>query len=403
MRSECPRRGPYLGVVALIVLALPVVGCSKGTQQATIHIGVTATANEPAPGLTPEAEKSLRRAMTAGETNLFVYQSKLNSASLMFEKDISVRRGGPEGDLEHDEKLRAAGMANTLRGLNNELAGVTGDSGQLDLFGLLGDLGRVPGPAVLVLHSSGLQTTGELDLTRFGSDIDVTATIDALPVDALPDLTGKQVLFTGLGQVAGPQEPLREPMRRAVEDLWLGVCRKFHAAECASDPSPVGTAGPASTVPVPVVPVPAADHRVVPDPSHGQGEPAEPGGTPEEIEVQLPCAILFEPHTDVLADGAEDELRRLLPHFGPGTTATAIGHTATFGPRDSSIELSRRRSRKVVDILTGLGVSPAAFTTVDGVGFDEPIVPDLDGDGNLIPEAAEKNRTVVLTLFNPAR
>jgi OmpA-OmpF porin, OOP family len=399
MRSGCHRRRPYLGVVALIVLALPVVGCTKETQQAIIHIGVTATANEPAPGLAPEAEARLRAAMTAGETDLFVYQSKLNAASLMFKRDISVRRGGPKGKLEHDEDRKTAGIKKTLSGLNDELAQVTGDSGQLDLFGLLGDLGRVPGPAVLILHSSGLQTTGELDLTRFGSDIDVAATIDALPADALPDLTGKQVLFTGLGQVAGPQEPLREPMRRAVEDLWLGVCRKFHAAECASDPSPVATAGPASTVPVPVVPVPAADLRVVPGPRGGQDEP----GVPEEVEVRLPCAVLFEPNTDVLADGAQDELRRLLPHFGPGTTATAIGHTATYGPRDSSIDLSRGRSRKVVDILTGLGVSPAAFTTVDGVGFDEPIVPDLDGNGKLIPEAAEKNRTVVLTLFNPAR
>jgi len=380
-------------VCALVALALP-VGCGKPGEPATIHLGVTATANEPAPGLVPAAARRLRAAMNAGETTLFVHQGQLNSATLVSTEDISVRRGGPDGELEHDPELRDAGIKKTLRELNGELAEASGGSGQLDLFGLLADLGRTPGPATLILHSSGLQTVGELDLTRSGSDVRVAETIDRLRPDALPDLTGKHVLFTGLGQVAGPQASLREPMRRAVTDLWLGVCRKFHAAECTADPSSVATTAPRSTVPVPVIPVTGADSVV---------EYEEPGGTTGQRRFPLPSAVLFEPDTDVLADGAEDALRELVPYFGPATTATAIGHTASVGPRTSAIDLSVRRSRKVVATLRRLGVAEAVFTAVDGVGYDEPVVPDRDDRGHLLPAAAERNRTVVLTLFNPAR
>lgn len=376
-------------VVAFMVLVGSSVACGAGTQNNVIHFGVTATANEPAPSLTHMAKERLQQALESGETSLTIHRAELNTSTVVGadDADISIRRTGTT-ELEHNGQLRDEAIDKKLGGIGKHLTGIAGRAGQLDLYSLLADLGRTPGNATIILQSSGLQTTGELDLTASGTDIDVSATVDALPADSMPDLSGKRVLFTGLGQVAGPQKPLHESMRRSVVALWLGVCRRFHADECISDSSPTAKVKPVSTVPVPVIQVRDVTTHVVPG-----------AQTPTRV-VEIPSSVLFEPETDVLIKGGEEALRQLVSYFDSGTTATVVGHTATVGPRDTAIALSRRRSQKVVGILREFGVAETAFTLIDGVGFDEPIEDDTDEEGRLIPSAAERNRTVVLTLSN---
>jgi OOP family OmpA-OmpF porin len=376
-----------VGLVTASTLFL--AACGGPTRPtSTILIGVTATANEPAVTLTTTGVDTLRSAVNAGETRLVVYQAGAGSTTTLLDTDLTVRR---DRDREHDKDLRAKGFEAKLASVGETLSRAAGTSGALDLFGLLADMARRPGPATLLVHSSGLQTIGQLDLRQGGSDFDVDETLAALPPGALPLLTDKRVIFAGLGQAAGAQKPLTESMRGNVVKLWLGVCAKFNAASCSVDTEPVAGSGPVSTSPVPTLEVPDLSSLVVGGKAPGQDRTET---------ILLPVAVLFRANTADLVDGGASTLQGIAAKITSSrATVTVVGHTATYGPRAGALALSERRSQKVVDTLVSLGVDRTVFTDVRGVGFDEPLEPDLDSAGHLIPRAAERNRTVVLTLY----
>jgi OOP family OmpA-OmpF porin len=87
----------------------------------------------------------------------------------------------------------------------------------------------------------------------------------------------------------------------------------------------------------------------------------------------------------------------------PGTRTVLEGTTATAGGQTSRTALSTRRAEAVRTVLVALGV-PADSITARGVGTASKYhVNDLDGDGNLVPPLAVKNRTVVATLTCQSR
>ena len=373
-------RSTASAVVATLLVAL--VGACEPPVKTVVAVGVTATANEPAVALTPQSKNTLHEAITQGETRVVIYRPGTQQA--VFDQDLTVRRGQQQ---ENNAQLIEDGFAAKLEAVRSGLRKAADNTGQLDLFGLLVQLSRVSDARKLLVYSSGLQTTGMLNLVPQGSDFDVDLTVAALPEKSLPNLEGKEVVFAGLGQVAGPQHALTEEMRRNVERLWLGVCDKAKAAKCSIDPDPVAAGDPAGTKPVPTVAVPDDKSRVVP-----KGDGVQ--------EVTIPAAVFFRPNSADFQPGATAALRGLTGLFGPGTTATAVGHTATWGPLPGAQELSLARSRRVVEALVGFGVPRTAFTSVTGVGFRPVIEPDVDERGQLIPAAAERNRVVVLTIHH---
>ncbi|MFI6301994.1 OmpA family protein [Amycolatopsis thailandensis] len=382
------RRFVHLLIAAALVFS--VVACGGGTGAATtVRIGVTATSNEPAVKLTRTIVKRLEEAVDSGEVRLVIYHADGRQVSTVFDEDFTVRR--PDQKRENDKKLRKEGFDSNSKRVEALLARLASNGGQLDPFEVLATMGRAPGPGLVVVHSSGLQTVGQLDLTKSSLDFDIDRVIRSLPPDSLPDLSGKDVVFSGLGQVAGPQRQLPEARRRALEKLWMGMCTNFHAKTCSIDGEQTTSTAPVATAAVPVVAF--GDVTTV--------VPSREGGAPPTEIVSVPSSVLFEPDTDVLVPGAKTVLREIATRFARETRATAVGHTATHGPRDTAIELSKARAERVVGELVALGVTRSAFTGVTGVGYDAPIEPDLDSANQLIPGAAERNRVVVLTLTGP--
>ncbi|MEU4521664.1 hypothetical protein AB0F52_23500 [Amycolatopsis sp. NPDC024027] len=371
-------RSVALAVVATLLVVL--VSACQPPVKTVVAVGVTATANEPAIALTAKGKATLHEAITQGETRVVIYQPGTQQA--VFDEDLTVRRGEEQ---ENNAKLIEDGFAAKLQAVRSGLRKAADNTGQLDLFGLLVQLSHVSDAQKLLVYSSGLQTTGELNLVPPGSDFDVDRTLAALPEKSLPDLTGKEVVFAGLGQVAGPQRALTEEMRRNVERLWLGVCAMAKAAKCSIDPDSAAAGDPAGAKPVPTIAVPDKESIVVP-----KGDGVQ--------EVTIPAAVFFRPNSADFQPGAMEALSGLTGLFGPGITATAVGHTATWGPLPGAQDLSLARSRRVVEALIGFGVARAAFTSVTGVGFHPVIEPDVDARGQLIPAAAERNRVVVLTI-----
>jgi len=67
----------------------------------------------------------------------------------------------------------------------------------------------------------------------------------------------------------------------------------------------------------------------------------------------------------------------------PKTTATVIGHTDVFGPKDRNLELSKQRAIKIQRWLSSMGISPNRIN-IEYYGSEQPIV----------KEGSELNRRV---------
>ncbi|MFJ7215993.1 OmpA family protein [Amycolatopsis sp. NPDC098790] len=382
----------FLALGPAVVFTVLTAGCGPEpvTPHTTILIGATATANEPAVDMHDDNLDVVRDAVGRGTVDVLGFVGSATDQPVV-RQDVSVYYDERTKELETDSERLDTGYQKHMTPVREKMAASAGTQSQLDLLGLLGEMAHTNGPATMLVYSSGLQTTGLLDLRGWGSDLDVDATVEGLPEDKLPDLTDKHVFFVGLGQVAGPQQQLPPEMYSAVQELWLKVCRKAHG-HCEPLVQRSSGGPPLSTVPVPVIPVPSHPTVTV------FGDPA----TGQTVRILLPNGVFFRKESADFLPGADQALRGMTQYFrsdaaSVARSATAVGHTATSGPRDGAVELSKKRACRVVDALAADGIDRSLFK-VDGVGFDRPLSPDLDSAGRLIPEAAEKNRTVEVTV-----
>ena len=161
--------------------------------------------------------------------------------------------------------------------------------------------------------------------------------------------------------------------------------RAGRAADCRVDVEKAGSDVPVSTVAAPTTAVPD-------DPRLDLPVVAERPTTTE-----LPADVLFEPNSATLLPDARALLAGVAAELPAGARVDLVGRTATFGTAESSRAFSRERALACRDALVAAGV-PDGRITVAGVGFDQPLVLDLDAAGRLVPAAAARNRTVSMTI-----
>lgn len=236
----------------------------------------------------------------------------------------------------------------------------------------------------LIIVDSGLQTTGDLSFVSynyFESDPDkVTENLSA--IHALPDLSGIEVVWYGLGYVADEQPELNSSYSYALTELWATILNASGAVSVEISPTPVNTSTTRDISKFPhVTPV------AVPS-SEGVG-----GGG------YLRCDVHFEPNSAILLD--VDEAREVIEEVliemntNPTMSITLAGSCASIG---DGATLSLARAQAIKNIITDNGVSSSRVETV-GLGRSQTCelrVNDLDKDGNLIESEAKKNRTVFI-------
>ena len=100
--------------------------------------------------------------------------------------------------------------------------------GPFDLLATLAAaIKAAPPPAVLIVVSSGLSTSGGLDLRQVGWDASPSSVAAQLKARGLlPDLAGYQVVFSGLGDTSGRQRALPLPQQTTLASYWLAICQK---------------------------------------------------------------------------------------------------------------------------------------------------------------------------------
>jgi OOP family OmpA-OmpF porin len=401
------------GLVLLLCLVAAGCGNSDGSppskapcqalSSSRFVIGATATKNEPAAQIETGELDMIRSAVENGMADLTGYVGSTTSKPLFYQ-DMSVYYDQKTGETDTDPARVREGFKKNSDLAKAAFEKAVGTERQLDVLGLLGVLARTPGPAVLLVHSSGLQTTGLVDLRAQGSDLDVPATLEDLRQQRreLPSLACKKVVFVGLGDVRGPQTKLTEGMRKSVQDLWMGVCHLAGAAECHPEVLQATVGNPLASTAVPTVPVPRLGSVV------DGADPPGPGPAPDtgHIRLALPTGVYFKPETAEFLPGASAGIAEVVRRFDlehwDVEHILLVGHCATKGPAASARALSTLRAQKVADALVTAGVDPRRMK-VTGVGYEQPIVRDLDSARRLMPEAAERNRTVVLTVTRKKR
>lgn len=382
VRSRVVRRTVAV-VAALIVLALGLGACSSQEgpdPRKAVFLVTTATANEPAQTLVNEAEAVLLESAGVRDATAVVLLPREGQVDQVGTADLTVMRGQ---DIEQDRAKRQDGFAPILDALNQMLASAQSPARDLDLLTGLDAAARKAPASTIVALSSGLQTRGLADFAGLGWDFSLPEVLDRV-ADAgfLPDLTGKEVIFVGVGDVTGEQEPLPAPMRTTLEDFWRGVCERGHAASCRFVSGMGGSTPAADTPGVKTVPVPSFEI---------QPRPAVNG----HISWSLDSSALFAPDSAVLLPVAQTVIAQAARELTTNHTSVEIvGHTARYGSPDGARQLSLERAHAVADELVRNGTPANQIASVRGVGYDEPVTPAPGQD-----EAAA-NRSVVLTTLS---
>ncbi|WP_117213940.1 OmpA family protein [Allorhizocola rhizosphaerae] len=290
-----------------------------------------------------------------------------------------------------NDQIRRRDLENFLTQTVQFVANLQPKQPEADLLGALTQAGQVtPEKGTIVVMDSGLVTTGPLSFRNagmFGARADdVTAFLKAQHL--MPDLTGRSVLFVGLGETADPQPALSGETHDQVGELWHTVAKNAGAV-CDGDlrtaltRTAVSAAFPVTVVTPP--PVPAFDRcgtTVLPDNS-------PVGFVVGKAEFRNPAAA-----TTFL-----DSLAKVLEGYNQQIMLT--GTTSSEGSDAANQTLSEQRAAAVKAVLVQLGVAESRVKT-HGAGEKWPgREVDMTKDGVLIPAAAARNRSVVVELKCP--
>ena len=336
---------------ALLALTGCMTAVSKADVADVIVIAATATANEPAPALSL-ADVTLLQTTAASSTSAVAFVvNPANGEPVQLA--LTPRRS--DGQVEYGPR-RPQILAQNVSRVESQI-GHEAATGPFDLLNTMLAASRVSSPpATMLLLTSGVTTSGAFDLRKVGWGEPPDSAAAALKQRGLlPDLKGWTIIFSGLGETAGRQPALPLPQQTTLASYWLAICHAAGAAACRLDDSPRPVRGSYSTVPVPVVPVPAVQSIIGP---HGQQQSL------------VPADLLFAFDSATLLPGADRYLAPIAARASAGSYSVAITGQASpdGGTASYNLRLSALRAQAVQRRLITLGLAAHQIAQVKGIG-----------------------------------
>jgi len=249
----------------------------------------------------------------------------------------------------------------------------------------------------LVVYDSGLGTAGVLNFAAKNIlGVPAETVVKQLEEDfAIPDLSGIDVVWTGIGQVAGEQETLASSYEHKLEMLWAEILKAAGAKSVNFDRTPLPAVENEGDMPFcSVVPV-VADTLDV--------DVAE--SVPDVVKFDENSSVKFKSNKAEFVDekAAEKELLPIAEYLlaYPDESFYILGMTATVPGGDGGKQLSLKRAEACKELLVKNGVEADRLVCV-GLGHtDHPLrADDTDNNGNLIEDAARVNRAVIFATEN---
>lgn len=243
----------------------------------------------------------------------------------------------------------------------------------------------------IIIVDSGLSTHGVLDYRNNLLSAEPEEIIEELKAkEAIPELSGVDVTWLQLGQVASPQEALPPRLYNRLLGIWQAVVKSG------------GGSFDYSELPVPV----GAEDPTLPEVGVVEYPPEEPiSFTSQLMEAETPFEkpiILSEEKVHFNPNSAEwvddDYVNELLTPLAdclkahPETTILLAGTAAGDVNTDFALSLSGDRADHIRSALISLGVSEAQVQSI-GLGVNNPW--HVSGAGLDGPIAA-RNRSVIL-------
>jgi outer membrane protein OmpA-like peptidoglycan-associated protein len=366
-------------VAGCAVMTVGLAGCSDLPEPTGgLAVVVGAHSNMPKPSVDGEARDALNAAVEA--------QSHL--AIVVADGEPFVSMKGPLLITGNNTPAQNASRQRNQQSVDDALAAAAATTPETDLLtGLaLGarSIADADGAHTIVVVDSGLSTVAPVDFTQPGMlDADPAELVASLQAAGeLPDLSGDDVVFEGLGDTTAPQASVTGGQRKKLIAIWTGIATAAGAASVDIEQSPLTGNSAAGLPDVTVVSLPPVMRCTA-------GTVTLAGGD-----------VAFQPDSAVFLDrtAASDVVRPIAQQLiDGGITATVTGMTARVGDADGQRQLSEQRAQAVADLLIGLGV-PADRLAVIGLGSDFPgYVQDHDAAGNLVPAAAVANRKVEIS------
>ncbi|MEU7934839.1 OmpA family protein [Micromonospora echinofusca] len=387
-RARLRRRTALATALSLVCLGLAActdppepavrpVGCVQPEQPLSLAVG--ARANSPTPVLSPDIESLVRGAAKAGKPVSIV------QVDGRVDVDLDGRVFSTRGQ---NPNKRAKDLEAWIAGLHRRVGQMRAAEPEADVLKALDvAAAQVSQGGTVVLMDSGLQTTPPLDFRTAGL-------LDAAPGEvvgflrankALPDLTGRSVLFVGVGDTAAPQAELDVARRRQLIAMWTAIANAAGATCVETREMPAGPTAAPRTPPVSLVPVSPLP-TFTPCGKTVLGDQGSVGFIPDSDRFRDPEAA-----RRTLA-GLAELLKR------PGVRVELIGTTSSWGTERGRLALSRQRAGAVARVLVELGVPEGRITT-RGVGNNWPeLEEDRDKNGSLLPGPAARNRSVIVRI-----
>lgn len=236
----------------------------------------------------------------------------------------------------------------------------------------------------LIVLDSGLSTAGALNFTTSDFlDADPSLAINYLADNkGIPDLSGIDVAFIGLGDVSSPQQQLTGSEIANLKSIWTGIISKGGGKANILN-SLSGGAGPTTGYPA-VTPI--------------------SGLTVATTSFDNSSAVVFRNilftgdsaeyvDTNVVMSALQPVASYMKAH--PDYSILLIGTTAGDGDENYCLNLSKARAEAVRATLISMGISEKRITAI-GKGYeDEWHLPDVS-NGHLTESVAALNRKVVL-------
>jgi outer membrane protein OmpA-like peptidoglycan-associated protein len=247
----------------------------------------------------------------------------------------------------------------------------------------------------MIVYDSGLSTTSLLNFaTQNIIDEPIESIVSQLEsYHAIPDLTGIDIIWIGLGQTCGEQENLTSSYKYKLQEIWTAILEAGGATSVTFDKTPLtaeeysGKLPACSTVPIVVDSLELTE--LITDEE-----------MPEVIKWDGNSNIQFLGNVADFADPeiAESELAPIAEYLvsHPDESVYIFGMTATVIGGDLGIELSEARAGACREKLLEAGVNENQVITIGLGQLDNPLrTADTDENGNQIQELAQKNRAVI--------
>ncbi len=239
----------------------------------------------------------------------------------------------------------------------------------------------------MLVYDSGLSTTGLLNFAEKNIiDADPQILIEQLKkYKAIPDLSGIDVSWVGLGEVCGNQLRLSTSYKAKLKEIYDAILIAGNAKSIDYDMSPLTNETSEFDFPhVTKVPIP---QDTIGDDFHFLKFDNE------TINFQKDTAEFVD--EDIARQALFDVAEQLINHRN--TKVVLAASTATYGTVQSCENLAERRADAVKRLLVEMGVNDSQLCVYAiGQAKSRLRAEDLDSEGNLISEMAEKNRAVFI-------